>query len=302
MASGPLISVIIPTYRRALLLRSAIESVRKQTYSNIEILIVDDASDDNTGSVVASIVDTRIRYLRHRVNRGVSAARNTGIREAKGTYIAFLDDDDEWREDKLAKQVQAIEHWDAVLCMGVANGYPLRVHNRSEIDLGDLRQGSFSPSGFLAKAYIFQEIMFDENLKQGEDWDLFIRIRWQYSIGWIGEPLLTYNEGSHARATNAARELRARDLGRRADALYKHREFFGGRWFKHHLADTLLTYIGSRPNKLSCIVYAVNQCGVRAVISVLVTRAQLRLQRQRWARRKRYRDLAQGGGAERQGV
>lgn len=302
MGNGPLISVVIPTYRRAFLVRSAIESARKQTYSNIEILIVDDASDDNTRFVVESIGDTRIRYLRHRVNRGVSAARNTGIQEAKGAYIAFLDDDDEWQEDKLVKQVQAIKQWDAVLCMGIANGYPLRVHDRAEIDLDDLRQGSFSPSGFLAKAYIFHEIMFDENLKQGEDWDLLIRIRRRYSIGWVGEPLLIYNEGSHARATNAAKEFRAHDLGRRAEAIYKHREFFGGSWFKHHLADTLLTYIGSRPNKLSCIVYAVGQCGVRAVISVLIARAQLHLQRQRWARRERRLQLAQGSRVERQGA
>src|SRR6266566_844385 len=103
-----LITVIIPTYRRAALVPNAIHSAQRQTYRNIEILVVDDGSPDDTTDVVQNIHDVRLRYIRHDVNRGLPAARNTGIRGAAGDYIAFLDDDDEWREDKLERQLKVI--------------------------------------------------------------------------------------------------------------------------------------------------------------------------------------------------
>ena len=202
MTTKPLISVIIPTYKRATLIPRAIESVRRQTYEDIEILVVDDASPDDTESVVQAIPDPRIRYIRHEKNKGSSATRNTGIRAAKGELIAFIDDDDEWCEDKLEIQVKKIAECDVVLCMGIAGGRPLRVHKGPNVTLDDLRKGSFNPSSLLAKASVLRDEMFDENLRQGEDWDVFIRIGQRYRIGWIPEPLLLYNRGNHDRITN----------------------------------------------------------------------------------------------------
>src|SRR5690606_27477811 len=93
----PLVSVIIPTYQRPKLLLRALHSVQRQTYQQLEILVVDDGSQDDTASVVRRLPDRRIRYLRHERNTGLpAAARNTGIRAADGACIAFLDDDDEW--------------------------------------------------------------------------------------------------------------------------------------------------------------------------------------------------------------
>ena len=107
MTEGPLVSVIIPSHNRAVLLPRAVESVLAQTYSNLEVIIVDDASSDSTPAVMADLVkrDPRVRYFRHETNRYASAARNTGIASARGELIAFLDDDDEWLPEKLAKQV-----------------------------------------------------------------------------------------------------------------------------------------------------------------------------------------------------
>jgi len=282
VTADPLVSVIIPTYKRAVLVQRAIESVLRQTYRNIEILVVDDESPDDTASVVKAIPDSRIKYIRHGKNKGLPAVRNTGIRAANGELIAFLDDDDEWREDKLDKQIRAIKDCDAVLCTGLSNGYPQRVHRNQRISLDDLRMGSFNPSALLAKAYVLRDVLFDENLKQGEDWDAFIRIAQRYTIGWLAEPLLIYNDGGHARMTNEARYLSGPELEKRAAMLHKHREFFGEKWFKYHLADTFLAYIGSRPNKLNCISYAVRRTGLMSVAAALVGKIHRRFQRIMW--------------------
>jgi glycosyltransferase involved in cell wall biosynthesis len=273
----PLVSVIIPTFNRATFVPKVVGTVQQQTYRNTEILVIDDASKDDTSSVVTAISDPRIRYIRHDTNKGVSAARNTGIRAASGEYIAFIDDDDEWRQDKLEKQLEALNSYDIVACAAIADGSPLRVHKRPDITLDDLKKGGFAPSGLLGKAYVFRNVMFDENLKQGEDWDLLIRIAQQFSIGWVEGELLVYNKGDHARATNVAKRLNGRELEKRTAILVKHREFLGEKWFKYHLADTFLGYIGSRPDKLRSIGYAVRRCGVIPVVSVLLDKVRQRV-------------------------
>ena len=105
----PRVSVIIPTYRRPDFLGKAIESVLNQTFQDFEVIIVDDASNDNTGEVVRGFVDKRIHYVCHEVNRGGAAARNTGILKARGRYIAFLDDDDEWFPEILQLQISLLD-------------------------------------------------------------------------------------------------------------------------------------------------------------------------------------------------
>ena len=271
-----LVSVIIPTFRRATFLPRVIETVRRQTHRNIEILVIDDGSPDDTSSVVKAIPDSRIRYIRHEANMGVSAARNTGIREAKGEYIAFIDDDDEWREDKLEKQIKALNIYDVVVCAAIADGFPLRVHKRPNITHDDLRKGGFAPSSLVGKAHVFRDVMFDENLRQGEDWDVFIRIAQRYSIGWVEGELLIYNKGDHARATNVAKNLTGLELEKRTAILNKHREFLGEKWFKYHFADTVLGYIGSRPDKLSSIAYAIKRCGFIPVAVSLINKVRRR--------------------------
>ena len=103
------VSVIIPTYNRAKLIKRSILSVLNQTYQNFEIIVVDDGSADDTKSVVESFNNPKIRYIRHDINKGQSAARNTGIKNAKGKYIAFQDSDDEWLPEKLEKQMSCFE-------------------------------------------------------------------------------------------------------------------------------------------------------------------------------------------------
>jgi hypothetical protein len=157
------------------------------------------------------------------------------------------------------------------------NGYPLRLHKGPDITLDDLRRGGFAPSGLLIRAEALRNVMFDESLKQGEDWDAFIRIVQRYTMGWVPEPLLLYNQGGHDRMTNEKRYLSPPELEKRTAMLQKHREFFGERWFKYHLADALLGYIASRPNKIQCIDYAIRRCGVFPVVAVLRDKIRERL-------------------------
>jgi len=193
-----------------------------------------------------------------------------------------MDDDDDWREDKIQRQVLALNRYDAAACLGIADGYPTREHNSPCIRPNDLKAGTFLPSSLIAKAHVFRDIMFDEDLTQGEDWDVFIRIAQRYSIGWDSEPLLVYNGGSHERATNTARLQSTLDLEKRTAVLYKHREFFGEKWFKYHMAGTLLSYVGTRRNRLQSIAYALSRCGMRSVAAVLTNKIRHKLLRTKW--------------------
>ena len=110
MVRNPIVSVIIPTYNRAHLIDKAIKSVLNQTYQDFEIIVVDDGSTDNTNEVLKNFTDSRIHYIFHTSNLGVSAARNTGIKTSQGEYIALLDSDDDWLPEKLDKQVDVLQN------------------------------------------------------------------------------------------------------------------------------------------------------------------------------------------------
>jgi len=107
---NPKVSVVIPTYNRATKVQNAIESVLGQTLSNIEVIVVDDGSSDGTGKILQETYGDRIRYFAQ-ANQGVSAARNKGLAEARGEWIALLDSDDLWEKEKLERQFQALERF-----------------------------------------------------------------------------------------------------------------------------------------------------------------------------------------------
>ena len=109
MSESPKVSVITPTYNRAALLPRAVDSVLAQTFQDFELLIIDDCSTDDTQEVIAGFADPRVRSFRHETNRGLSAAFNTGLANARGEYIAFVEDDDEFTTTSLSDRLAAIE-------------------------------------------------------------------------------------------------------------------------------------------------------------------------------------------------
>ena len=110
--SGDLVTVVIPTYNRAHCIARAIDSAATQTHTNLDIIIVDDGSSDDTGTLIQKRYgdDPRVTYLRQE-NQGVSAARNAGLRMARGSYIALLDSDDVWKPWKIELQLRCLDHF-----------------------------------------------------------------------------------------------------------------------------------------------------------------------------------------------
>jgi glycosyltransferase involved in cell wall biosynthesis len=188
--SKPVFTVVLPTYNRADLLKRAIQSVVSQTFPDFELIVVDDASSDDTTECVKSFSDSRIRYVRHDTNRGVSAARNSAILGAKGAFITFLDDDDESYPDLLSATHRAFESEPATVGFAWSGIRRVQVTQGEEIHLKD-RQWSpdVKPSrpleyltvgtgyGLTVLRSCFDTIgLFDETLHSFVDTDLLVRL------------------------------------------------------------------------------------------------------------------------------
>ena len=200
------VSVIIPTFNRAHKIARAVASVLYQTFSDYEILVVDDGSGDATPEALTPFLP-RIKYVTHAKNLGVSAARNTGIRESHSPLVAFLDSDDYWLPDKLATQASFFsEHPEAVACQTeerwIRRGVrvnPMKKHLKPSGDILEpsLRLCVVSPSAVLLKRSLLEEVgVFDEGFPVCEDYDLWLRISWKYPIWLIPEPLVIKEGGA----------------------------------------------------------------------------------------------------------
>lgn len=218
----PAVSVVLPTYNRADVLPRAIDSVLNQTFTDYELIVIDDGSAEDIETVVERFDDDRIRFCSHDENRGGSAARNTGIELAEGDYIAFLDSDDEWYPHKLEKQVAELESrpdtWVAVYCDTdkVDNRQSTNVDlifeivnrivpneekdkNNKKPEGGEelmrpLLMMDFSIGGastLLVESETVNKIGgFDERFPRHQDWEFLIRVLEQGKLAYIDEELV----------------------------------------------------------------------------------------------------------------
>ncbi len=200
----PAVSVIIPTYNRYSLLCEAISSVLSQKDQNFELIIVDDGSTDGTARI-ADLYKGSLRYL-YQEQRGVSAARNLGIRQARGTWICFLDSDDLWNPRKLEIQRSVMEKDPAMRISYTEEIWyrrglrvnPGKKHAKQTGWIFEhcLPRCIISPSSVMIPKSLFREIPpFDENLPVCEDYDLWLRISQRYPVHLIREPLITKRNG-----------------------------------------------------------------------------------------------------------
>lgn len=200
------VDVIIPTFNRATKVVRAISSVFEQTFNDYQIMLVDDGSNDNTQAAVSKFRNA-LTYTAHASNKGVSAARNTGIGQSSSPFVAFLDSDDYWLPEKLSVQMRFFEENPrATACQTeetwIRNGHrvnPKEIHLKPSGDIFEpsLKRCLVSPSAVMLKRSLIEDIgLFDETLPACEDYDLWLRIACRYPVYLIKEHLVV-KEGGH---------------------------------------------------------------------------------------------------------
>jgi glycosyltransferase involved in cell wall biosynthesis len=217
MSNKLLISAIIPSYNSARFVPQAVQSVLEQTYSPVEVIVVDDGSTDNTRECLVPYKD-RIRYI-YQSNGGLSKARNHGINEAQGDLIAFLDADDQWLPEKLQKQWECLRenpdtpfvHTDLYRLYEPSGSIVHKYRDRKRFSgycYNEFFWGNaVIPSTVLVTRQCLEEIgQFDEEIRGAstQDLDLWIRIARCFPLSYLDEPLVLYRE----HPTNASRNQR----------------------------------------------------------------------------------------------
>jgi glycosyltransferase involved in cell wall biosynthesis len=198
----PLVSIIIPTFKRPDTLERTVNSVLNQSYSNLEVIVVDDNNPDSEGRALTETKlaqfenEPRVKYIKHPYNKNGSAARNTGAKEASGDYLAFLDDDDEFLADKIASQVKRLQELPEEYAVCYSKFYLKKEYNKpflsSENREGDLyfdaltRKFSFAAgSNMLIKKTCFESINgFDEKFTRNQDKEIVTRLLMKYKIAY----------------------------------------------------------------------------------------------------------------------
>jgi glycosyltransferase involved in cell wall biosynthesis len=243
-----LITIIIPTYKRADKLIEAIKSVLHQTYESWELIIVDDnecVSSDriSTDNIMQKYKDNpKIIYIKHDDNKGACAARNTGINNANGKYVAFLDDDDLWFNDKLELQINLLErnknlgfvYCNLINIDIVEKEINYNMKNKIFYDL--LKRGAgICTSALLIKKDLLVDINgFDEALPSYQDYDLLLRLSLKCECDYVDKPLLTYEAGKGGISRNYEAKLIGKEL-----ILKKYKKYLTEKKMKRYYGEHL---------------------------------------------------------------
>lgn len=221
LKSTPMVSVVIPTYNRALTIKRSVCSVLNQTHSDLEVIVVDDCSTDNTEEIVKSIKDKRVSYIKIEKNRGANYCRNMGITMAKGEYIAFQDSDDEWLPEKLEKQLKYMKETSADFCFCLQKrmfGRKKYYFPRKNFHLPTKREdvarilfkgGFISTQAIILKKEVAENVKFDDSLPRFQDWDFAIRVAEKYKICFLKESLVDVYEQNDSISHNDEKGVKA---------------------------------------------------------------------------------------------
>jgi teichuronic acid biosynthesis glycosyltransferase TuaG len=203
-----LVSVIIPCYNSKSKISRTLEMIFSQTYKNIEVIVVDDYSTDNSVDIVKSFNDSRLKLIELKINKGAGNARNVGIKFSKGDVIAFCDSDDTWRANKIERQLQL---WDRDKYIGVCSAYDRVVNNvskgkvipREEISHNRLlKYCDIGTSTVLLNSKVFSLLKFDK-IRMRQDYDLWLRISNKFGKFYgINESLVKYHIYSDSISSN----------------------------------------------------------------------------------------------------
>ena len=225
----PLVSIVLPTYKRAHLLPSAIRSVLSQTYGNLELIVVDDNSPDATRDVAASFSDPRIRYVRNEPNLKLPRALNRGFSLARGAYLTWTSDDNLYGENAIERMVEVLQKrkCDFVYADYYAftdldpTGRPLEIHHHRLPHTLQLEKGNHVGACFMYTRGVYEAVgEYDPELILVEDYDYFMRIAQRFRICHIAEPLYYFRRHDDALYVSRFCEVKASDfLGRYKNGL-----------------------------------------------------------------------------------
>ena len=243
MQSTPLVSIIIPTFNRAEVVQNAVRSCLVQTYKNIEVIVVDDASTDRTSQILVSISDSRVRYFQHSQNKGPAGARNTGIKNAHGEYLAFLDYDDEWLPEKIERQLNVFEALSSDVGLVFTNGYQeasgrefFSKNAPSGVSYAPARDKFFPlrvliapPSAWMLSLKVVRETgYFDESMYCWEDGDFLARVAYKYPLYFLNESLVIWHAQKEHLNSISSRLLEGKEIfiKNNIEELRKDKEYF----------------------------------------------------------------------------
>jgi glycosyltransferase involved in cell wall biosynthesis len=256
MAPAPVVSVVIPTRDRSAQMLAAVASAQAQTLTDIEIIVVNDASTDDTNGVLAqlSATDPRIRWTHNPSPEGAPAARNRGVRESRATLVAFLDDDDEWDSIKLERQVAFLAAHPETVAVGCqfrilrSQGRRPLIHRSPTLLAHDeLLWANFlgGTSLLLARKPALADAPFDEDLTNYEDWDLYLRLARAAPIAVVDEVLCRYHDHGGQRLTTTL----SKRLGGYSRLVSSHEQEMSPRCLAYHRAKLGLLAATAVPDK-----------------------------------------------------
>ncbi len=229
MNKSPLVSIVMPAYNTARYIKEAVKSVINQTYKNWELIIIDDCSPDNTKEIVQSFSDSRIKYILNSQNSGALVSRNNAIEASSGKFIAFLDSDDVWKEDKLEKQINFMQqnnfsftctHYELIdehsKKLNILTTAPLRI-SKSKFRLWNWC-GCLTvifDAEILGKTYL-------ENYKIRDDWALWLKISEKSDCHCLAENLAFYRVRDNSQSKSGLINLLKQHY-----AVFRHSEKMG---------------------------------------------------------------------------
>jgi len=305
MDSNIKVSVIVPTYNRAHRIRRCLDSVLGQTISPYEVIVVDDASTDDTTSVVKSISDERLRLIIMPSNKGAQAARNVGIKNAQGDYIAFLDSDDEWVPEKLEWQMKEIAiRGKPCVIHGAGWIYKEQENTREIFPMPRLngfvykellaKPGSLYPCLFVPKKDLAEIGFLDEKTPSFQEWDISIALAKQLEFVFIDKPLMIYHiHGGDTISKNRIKEAEGWQyiVEKYSEEILKN---VGAKVLAQHYSRIATLYLNAGERQRSCkffyLAYINNRADVRLLgraILALLDRKFFHIAHQVWRRMKR---------------
>lgn len=268
-------SVVIITHNRPDYLEQSLKGVAEQSTKADEVIVVDDFSSVDYSAVLNQFEKLNIKYHKLAKPSGANKARNVGIQLASNAIVLLLDDDDIWMPNYISEHLASYKNGAEAIVSGHQRlgSDILKVNDNDIVTEEELRKGNrfCGMSGVSAKRDILVNHPLDEDLGNGQDWDLFVRLCCaEYKFVNIRKAVFYYRMGTPDGITSKVRKMTVHNIDSRLKAAQKHREWLGEKYYKERVAEQVLSFLPSKKNKLSWIMKSVSLIGTIATLSTLL--------------------------------